>query len=341
MPSPTNGAEDSGRPTTPEPALTPRLHLDAGFRYEQAGLARRAIAAYEAALGAGGTTLERADAHLRLARVHRSESDWDAAALEARVAMRLAKEGGSDDLAAEAMNVEVGVHQLRGEFDAADALALAALTLARAPRVRGILLQNRGAVAAQRGDFAAASALFAESVDAFQQSGYELGMAIALNNASAAARDAGDPAAALDLAIRAASLSRRLSAFDILTLAVQNQAHALVALGRADEAEAPLGEVLGHFTATCNVLRQAECLEVMGSLYALQPRDAETAARCFELARSLADRVGSAPLAQRVTRRLIDMKSLLHGSALAGISAGVSAGLSAHLSPPAAAAAPM
>lgn len=289
-------------------ALSASAHLDGGFRYEQAGMARKAIAAYEAALSASGTPLERADAHLRLARVHRANSDWDEAVREARVAVGLAEAAGSEDLAAEAMNVEVGVYQLRGDFDAADAVAVAALARACAPRVRGILLQNRGSVAAQRGRFGEASALFAESVEAFQQSGYELGMAFALNNASAAARDAGDPERALNLAVRAAALSRHLGAFDVLTLAVQNQAHALVALGRGDEAEAPLGEVLGHYTATCNMLRQAECLEVMGSVYALRPEQDDTAARCFDLARSLAVQVGCSVLSERLGRRLADIK---------------------------------
>jgi tetratricopeptide (TPR) repeat protein len=311
MQSRTDGAVTGEGPRPPSASA----HLEGGFRYEQAGIARKATVAYEAALSAGGTPLERADAHLRLARVHRSNSDWDEAVREARVAVRMAEGAGSDDLAAEAMNVEVGVYQLRGEFDAADAVAVAALARARAPRVRGILLQNRGSIAAQRGRFTEAAALFAESVDAFQRSGYELGMAIALNNASAAARDAGDPSQSLDLAVRAATLSRRLSAFDILTLAVQNQAHALVALGRGEEAEAPLGEVLGHYTATCNMLRQAECLEVMGSLYALRPGHEETAIRCFDLALSLATRVGSRALLERIARRSSELRRTKPGSA--------------------------
>ena len=289
--------------------ISASAHLDGGFRYEQAGMAAKATAAYEAALAAGATLPERADAHLRLARVYRANCDWDEAVREARVAVRLAEEAGSDDLAAEAMNVEVGVYQLRGEFDAADALAVAALPRARSPRVRGILLQNRGSVAAQRRQFDAAAALFDASVDAFHAAGYELGMAFALTNASAAARDAGDAERALDLAVRAAALARRLAAFDVLTLAVQNQAHALATLGRGDEAEAPLGEVLGHFTATCNVLRQAECLEVMGVLYSLRPNYDDTAARCFDLARTLAERVGSTALTDRVARRLADLQS--------------------------------
>jgi tetratricopeptide (TPR) repeat protein len=295
-------------------APTARTHLDGGYRYEQAGIARKAIAAYEAALTAGVTPLERAEAHIRLARVYSTESEWDAAAREARAAARLAEEAGSDDLAAEAMNVEVGLHLLRGEFAAADALAAVALDRARSARVRGVLLQNRGSAAAQLSDFVAAGALFARSVDAFDEAGYELGMAFALTNASAAARDAGDVAGALDLAERAAALARRLSAFDVLTVAVQNQARALVALGRADEAEAPLGEVLGHFTATCNVLRQAECLEVLGELYTLRPHYGDTAERCFELAGTLAHRVGARVLSERLSRRLAALRPGPHAA---------------------------
>ena len=288
--------------------LLPSEHLGGGLHYEQAGMARRAIAAYEAALAAGADPLDRAEAQMRIARAHFTDCDWDAAIREARVAVRLAEEAGSPDLTAEAMNVEVGVYQLRGAFDDADALARAALNVARSPRVRGILLQNRGAIAAQRGDFAAASALFRESMDAFERSGYEFGVAIALNNAAAAARDAGDPQRSLDVAVQAAEAARRLSAYDVLTLAVQNQAYALVALGRVSEAEAPLGEALGHFTATANVLRQAECLEIMGLLYMRKPDGRDTAARCFDLARTLADRVGSSVLSARLAGRLASMR---------------------------------
>ncbi|MEJ7811207.1 MAG: hypothetical protein WKG32_12410 [Gemmatimonadaceae bacterium] len=284
--------------------LSVRDHLDGGFAYERAGLTTKAIAAYEAALAAGTGPRDAAEAYLRLARVHRTRSEWDDAIGKSREAVRLAEEGGSDDLAAEAMNVEVGVYQLRGEFDAGDALAIRALERARAPRVRGILLQNRAAMAAQQRQFDAATALFAESVAAFQQAGYELGMAVALNNASAAARDAGDPARSAELARQAAALAQKLDALDILLLAVQNMAHALALLGRHNEAEGHIGEALGHFAATKNVLRQAECLEIMGTLNQLHPQDRGVAVRCFELARTLADRVGARPLSERLAHRM-------------------------------------
>ena len=292
----------SGAPASP--ALTARQHLDGGLHFEQAGLSGKAIAAYTAALSASTTLVEQAEARLRLARVYRSTADWDAAVREARDAVRLAEDAGADDLVAEAMNVEVGVYQLQGDFERGDALAVRGLARARAPRVRGILLQNRGAMAAQRRNFAEADRLFGESVAAFREAGYELGIAIALNNAAAAARDLGDPARSLELAREAAERGRRLGALDVLIMAVQNQAHALAHLGLADEAELLVGEALGHFASTRNVLRQAECLEIMGVLNTFTPEQRETAVRCFALARSMAERVGARVLAERLAERL-------------------------------------
>ena len=293
------------------PLLKARAYLDNGFAYEQAGLASRAISAYEAALAVGADRGEQAEAHLRLGRVYRSLSDWDVTLREIREAVRLADEVGSDDLAAEAMNVEVGVHQLRGAFEAGEALAVRALARARSPRVRGIVLQNRAAMAAQRQDFGSAERLFTESVAAFQEAGYELGMAIALNNASAAARDAGNPERAVELALQAAEIARRIGALDMLLLAEENHAHALVKLGRPDEAEAHIIEALGYFGGTRNDLRRAECLEIMGMVNALRPEGRSEAVRCFELARSLADQVGASVLAKRLTQRLASAE-LMH-----------------------------
>lgn len=296
-----------GGPGTPA-LVGARVHLDGGLRYEQAGLGARAIAAYEAALAAGGTSSERAEAHLRLARVRRTMCHWDDAVRESREAVRLAEMAGEEELAAEAMNVEVGVWQLQGRFSEAEALARAALGRARTPRVRGILLQNLGTIAAQRGEFAAAEQLFNESVAAFEEASYTLGIGIALNNASAAARDSGDAARALELGKRAEDVARAIDALDILVLAIQNKAHALVDLGRLDEAEALLGEALGHFTATRNELRQAECLEIMGQLNTFRVEQRETAIRCYERALDLADRVGDEILRSRVTARLQQLR---------------------------------
>ena len=205
------------------------------------------------------------------------------------------------------MNVEVGVHQLRGDFELGHALAVRGIARARAPRIRGILLQNRGAMSARAGDFAQAEELFSASVAAFREADYQLGMAIALNNAAAAACDGGDPTRALELGQQAAAIAQRIEAFDVLILALQNQAQALVELDRSEEAESMLWHTLGHFVTTGNVLRQAECLEILGRLHARRPAFHDEAVRLFERAASLAASVGDRGLCERVAGRLAQL----------------------------------
>jgi tetratricopeptide (TPR) repeat protein len=303
MASPTSSAPRA-RSLTP---LGPRPHLARGLRYEQAGVAVRAIESYEAALRESVTPVERAEAHIGLARVHRTLSDWDAAIREASTAARLADEEGNGDLAAEAMNVEVGVHQLRGEFRDGERLAQRALAKAASPRVRGILLQNLGAIAAQRRDFRIAERYFSQSVDAFTAARYEIGIALALNNASAAARDAGDFERSLELATLAAEVASRIDALDTAMLALQNQAHALLELGSVARAESILNEPLGHYAATKNALRYAECLEIMGRIHEWTPGYVDSAGRCYRLALALAEKVNDRELAARLRSRLARM----------------------------------
>lgn len=278
-------------------------HLRRGFQFEQAGTTARALKIYRETLDLATTVEEEAEIRLRVARVLRSISEWDDALAESREATRLAESVSAFDLAAEAMNVEVGVHQFRGDFEAADRLIERALERSRSPRLRGITLQNRGRGAAERRDFVTADRCFTESAEAFRQAGYELGMAIALTNLSAVARDKGDPMRGLEFAQEATALCRRLNALDVLLVAVQNEAAALVALNRLDEAEKLLAEALGHFTSARNPVRQAECLEIMGHMSEQRP-DFETAARCYERALFIAKNAGDNPLIERLTRRL-------------------------------------
>src|SRR5204863_422802 len=89
---------------------------------------------------------------------------------------------------------------------------------------------------------------------------------VALNNASAAARDAGDFDRSLELANLATDVACKIDALDILMLAAQNKAYALLELGRYDRAEAVLGEAVGHYAATRHLLRAGDVLDA--SLYA-------------------------------------------------------------------------
>jgi len=281
-----------------------RAHLDRGFRFEQAGSLARALEEYRDALASGPLPYEEIDARLRVARVHRTLAEWDACREQSEAAIRLADEHAEDDLAAEAMNVQLGALQMQGFYDAADELGHRAIGRAKSARVRGITLQNLGRSAAERGDFAGADAYFGDSIDAFRSANYEIGVAVALTNSAKAAHDRGDTRRAIQIGHEAISLARRLNQLDVLLTAVQNQAAALVASGDHDSVEALLTEALGHFTSARNLLRQAECLEIMGQMSEARSGDRDAARRCFERARELAIAVGDRPLAERLTKRL-------------------------------------
>jgi tetratricopeptide (TPR) repeat protein len=281
-----------------------RAHLDRGFRFEQGNSFERALEAYGDALAARPTALERIEAHLRIARVYRHLAQWDESSAEAAEAIRLADEAGADDLAAEAMNVEIGVLQIRGFIEEGDALAEKALLRARTARVRGITLQNLGRGAAERRDFTASDKYFEQSIEAFRSANYDTGLAVALTNAAKAALDRGDPHRALMIGEEAIGLTRRLNLLDILLTAVQNQAAANAAIGQLDAAESLLTEALGHFTSARNPIRQAECLEIMGEMSEARGNDAETARRCYARARELATAAGDRRLVDRLSKRL-------------------------------------
>lgn len=280
-----------------------RTQLERGFRYEQAGTLARALEAYRAALAASSTIAERAESHLRIARVHRSMAAWEQSLDEARAALQLADEISDDDLAAEAMNIEIGALQIQGFLDAADELAQRAITRARSPRVRGITLQNLGRSAAERADFATSERYFTESIAAFREAKYEIGLVIALANAAKVALDRGDATRSIEMGDEAIVIARRLNALDLLLAMVQNQAAAFVAIGNLESAEDLLTEALGHFTSARNLVRQAECLEIMGQLSERRP-DPETALRCYTRARDLALAAGDHLLLTRLTKRL-------------------------------------
>ncbi len=281
-----------------------RAHLDRGFRFEQGNSFERALEAYRDALAARPIALERIEAHLRIARVHRHLAQWDESNTEAAEAIRLADQAGADDLAAEAMNIEIGILHTRGFFDEGDVLAQKALGRARTARVRGITLQNLGRGAAERRDFEASDKYFEQSIEAFRAANYDIGLAVALTNAAKAALDRGDPHRALTIGEEAIGLTRRLNVLDILLTAVQNQAAAYAAVGQLEPAETLLTEALGHFTSARNPIRQAECLEIMGQMSEARGNDAETAHRCYARARELAIAAGDRQLVDRLSKRL-------------------------------------
>src|SRR5262245_7771033 len=83
-----------------------RAHLDRGLRFEQAGTVSRALDAYRDALAVSVEPAEQAEARIRIARVHRSMADWEAAISESRAAVDIAEQAAANDLVVEALNIE-------------------------------------------------------------------------------------------------------------------------------------------------------------------------------------------------------------------------------------------
>src|SRR6185503_7808385 len=106
----------------------------------------------------------------------------------------------------------------------------------------------------------------------------------------------------------AGDVATKIDALDILMLAAQNKAYALMELGKHDRAETVLGEAIGHYAATRNLLRHAECLEVMGRINEVKPDNADVARRCYELAADMAEKVSDRALLERVRGRLASMR---------------------------------
>jgi tetratricopeptide (TPR) repeat protein len=280
-----------------------RAHLERGFRFEQGGTLERALEAYRDALSARATPIEEAEARLRIARVYRTMAEWQHSRDESREAVRLATEHGADDLAAEAMNIEIGALQMQGFFAEAERMALIAVDRAQSPRVKGITLQNLGRGAAEQRDFATSDRYFELSIAAFRTAGYEVGLAVALTNAARVALDRGDAARSVEIGHEGIAIARRTNALDVLLTAVQNQAAAFVAMHDLESAESLLTEALGHFTSARNPVRQAECLEIMGQMSELKS-DPDTSVRCYTRARDLATAANDLPLVERLTNRI-------------------------------------
>lgn len=292
---------------TPEPSRANtalRGLLERGFRLEQAGALERALEVHTQALARASSALEEAEARIGLARVYRAMARYEDSQREADAALTLADAAGADDLAAEAMNVDVGALQMQGSFEAAAELADQALARARSPRIRGVTLQNLGRGAAERGDFETAERYFNESIAAFREAEYEFGLAVALCNSAKAALDQNDARRSLAIGEEAMAIARRQNALDLLLTVTQNQAAAYATLGSFDAAESLLTEALGHFTSARNATRQAECLELMGQLSERRGGDRETAVRCYRRAVDLAVLGKDPTLTARLNTRL-------------------------------------
>jgi tetratricopeptide (TPR) repeat protein len=243
------------------------------------------------------------EAFRRLSSVYRTRCDWDDALTAARRSAAIARQAGLDELFAEALNAEAAVHQSRGDFTRAVPLLEQILTLTQDERVRGIALQNLGAIAAELGNLERAEERFLASYDAFQKAGYALGEAYALNNSGRAALDHGNVARADSLLQDALRAAMAVGDLDLLALARLNLAEARIRQREFAQADELASAALGYFVSVGNRWRQTECLRLLGDISDRQGQ-VDIATRCYQQGLKLAREIGAHREAAELTRRL-------------------------------------
>jgi tetratricopeptide (TPR) repeat protein len=147
-------------------------------------------------------------------------------------------------------------------------------------RVRGLALQNMGAIAAQRADLDAAERLFLDSYWHFRRAGYDRGVAFVLNNQAAAALDRGRFSSAATIARQAMEAARQVDDFELLGIATLNYAEALAAQGDLPRAESLAAGALGFFVLAKSDVHRAQCLRVLGDIY-VQRGELSRARACY------------------------------------------------------------
>jgi tetratricopeptide (TPR) repeat protein len=272
-----------------------REALREGARLEFAGYPDRALGLYHEARALADTPAMASEALRRLGDAHRGAGRW-VPALDAYRASRGAAEcAGLGDLAVEALAGEGIVAVLREDLAAAAATFAQCARLATGPRARGLAAANLGMCAARRGDHAGAEAHLTEALAHFRACGVRRGELGALINLAAATIERGAAEEALPTLAAATAIARELNDFEYLLLTAQNEAGALVGLGRLEEAECRLGEALGHFNGPQHRRRRAECLVILAAIYRARGTEdhRDVAARCTAQAVVLAASVGA------------------------------------------------
>jgi tetratricopeptide (TPR) repeat protein len=272
--------------------LSARDELIEGSRLEQHGVLDTALEHYERAERASRDPATVSEALRRQSSVYRTRCEWSLASACAERAVFTAREARLDDLQSEALCALAAIHQSRGELDEAQKLLDAALRLVHDERVRGIVLQNLGGVAAARHDLETAQRRFVESYGCFRRAGYRRGEAFALNNYGRVLLEIGQRAHASRVLDEAVLVARDVEDEDLVALATLNVAETLYLFGDLNAAESHVSAALGYFNHTKNAWRQIECLRLLGDITA-KAQELATAVQCYVRGMQLALRIGA------------------------------------------------
>lgn len=278
------------------------LIAEAG-RLQQTGEMESAMACLRQAESVASGPAQLSLAMLRQAALFFARSEWDRALETVRLAGQVASENTLQDLYAEACNVEGVILQGRGNFRGATAVFEQILGMTSDAKIRGKVLQNLGAVAAQQGNWELARRRFQQSAKSFQRAGYMRGEAMTLNNFGRAAVEFGNLALAADLLEQARGAARRVGDMELLAVATMNYAEAITGQNRLAEAEDLVRSALAFFDDAGNAWRRVECLRLRGDIAVKRgDRDEalETYCTALETARAIGAEAEAAILAERI-----------------------------------------
>ena len=281
--------------------------LERAADFERKGDFPRARQECQDALDAGCDGAHRVEALLRLSTIHRHLCDWDAAVRCARESAQQARACQMPEALGEALNAEAAVYQARGDFTAASPLLQEILTVTDDCRLRGIALQNLGAISAQNGDLGSAERYFAESYGAFMKCGFRRGEAFALNNYGRAALDRGNLPLAADVLNKAIQIAEQIEDGEMIALSSLNLADTMMRQGKSARAEDLASSALGYFKTVGNRWREIECLRLLGELNA-GAGASPAARRCWEDGLRIANEIGAKLEARALELRLAALK---------------------------------
>jgi putative nucleotidyltransferase with HDIG domain len=245
--------------------------LDEARERERAACLPEAIACYEAAVAAAERAGERAvlaEALRRLAVVRRHRSEAASARALCQRSYDVARQAGSDLLAAEALNTLGGLHLSAGAPDDARRAFLEALELGGSSReLRARVEQNLGILANIHGELHEAIARYERSLDAYRDCGDEHGCALAYHNLGMVSADRGRLNAADCYFRESRALAERVGDVYLRGLCLVNHAEVDVMRQRFESARQQAEEALALFDQLGARSAKADAYRVIGMVY--------------------------------------------------------------------------
>lgn len=240
-----------------------------GREHERAGRASGAVRAFTACIeDAGADAATKAEAHRRLAAMHRRKRDMARARTHCRLSYETAMAVRDVLRAAEALNGEGLVELEEGSYEAARAAFARALAVGgKLPQLRAQVTQNLGVIANIQGDLDAARTHYRSSLRAFEALGSDAGAAVAHHNIGMVHADRRRWADAARHFDRAREIAESIDDVRLRALCLLNHTEVHVARRRWDLARDGAEEALAIFHDLGAVDGRSAANKVLGIVF--------------------------------------------------------------------------